>query len=362
LQESESKTESKTTPAASNGRRRRAGAALLILALVSIVAGVRWWLQASSRITTDNAFVEGHVHSVASRVGGMVRRVEVRDNQQVKRGELLLELDRSDYGVRVDAARAALAVTMNETSGDYARVEQSRAELAQSRARLAQAESDLKRGGALFGREVIPREQLERLETARSVAAAQVAEKEENLKRYSAEAGLSSSGSREAKAAQRRAQLEEARLNLSYTRVVAPADGFVTRKGVEPGNYIQPGQPLMALVTLEDAWVTANYKESQLSHVRPGQAVEFSVDAYPGRKFSGRVESIMAGTGAAFSLLPPENATGNYVKVVQRIPVRIAIDKNSDPEQLLRVGMSVVPTIITGRSVKDVLREIMPFH
>ena len=346
---------------AGTGRRKRAGAILFILIAVTAVAGARWWLLAGSRISTDNAFVESHVHSVAARVGGMVRSVAVHENQEVKQGDLLLELDAADYSVKVDGAEAALAVTLNETSGDYARVEQSRAELQQSRARLAQAESDLKRGSALFAREVIPKEQLERLETSRSVAAAQVAEKEENLKRYAAEAGLSASGSREAKAAQRRAQLDEARLQLAYTRIVAPADGYVTRKTVEPGNYIQPGQPLLALVELEQPWITANYKESQLSHVRPGQAVELRVDAYPGRTFTGTVESIMAGTGAAFSLLPPENATGNYVKVVQRIPVRIAIDRQSDPEHLLRVGMSVVPTIMTGRTVRDILSDLNPF-
>jgi len=136
---------------------------------------------------------------------------------------------------------------------------------------------------------------------------------------------------------------------------VAPNDGYVTRRGVEAGNYVQPGQALMAVVSLKDAWITANYKESQLTDVRPGQKVEFTVDSYPGRRFTGQVESVMAGTGAAFSMLPPENATGNYVKVIQRVPVKIAIDKGSDPEHLLRVGMSVVPVILTGRRFTDVI-------
>jgi membrane fusion protein (multidrug efflux system) len=168
-------------------------------------------------------------------------------------------------------------------------------------------------------------------------------------------------GSREAKVAQRQAQLAEAQLHLAYTKVLAPADGYVTRKNVEPGNYLQPGQPVMAIVSLDDAWITANYKESQLTHVRPGQQVRIKVDAYPDKTFSGTVESIMAGTGAAFSLLPPENATGNYVKVVQRIPVRIALDHDSDPDQLLRVGMSVVPTIDTGQNQLAILKGLLPF-
>ena len=130
------------------------------------------------------------------------------------------------------------------------------------------------------------------------------------------------------------------------TPVRAPADGYITRKSVEPGNTRSPGQPLMALVSLGDIWVTANYKESQLTYVRPGQRVEFSVDAYPGHTFTGKVDSIMAGTGSAFSLFPPENATGNYVKIVQRIPVKITLKKGADPEHVLRVGMSVVPMVL----------------
>jgi len=305
--------------------------------------------------------VESHIHAVAARIPGLVKSVTVRDNQLVKKGDLLLEIDPADYHLRVRGAAAALGIATNETSGDYARVDGAKAEVSQSQARLAQAEIDLQRGKALFSREIIPREQLERLVTARTVAAAQLQEKEELLHRVQAEAGLSGSGSAKAKIAQRSAQLDEAALNLSYTRVFAPTDGFITRKGVEPGNYIQTGQPLMAVVALNDAWVTANYKESQLTHVRPGQAVEFTVDAFPGRKFRGTVESIMAGTGAAFSLLPPENATGNYVKVVQRIPVRIAIDPQSDPTHLLRVGMSVVPTVLVKRSLVEIVQELLPW-
>jgi membrane fusion protein (multidrug efflux system) len=343
-------------PAAGNGKRRRAGIILFLLSALIIIAAAWWWIQGISRITTDNAFVESHLYSVSAKVSGRIETVAVQDNQFVHKGDLLCEIELGDYRVKVDAASAALDVTLNETSGDYARVEQSRAELQQSRARILQAESDLKRGKALFAKEVIPREQLERLETGAKIAAAQVEEKEENLKRFQAEAGFSGSGSREAKAAQRRAQLDEAALHLKYTRVTAPADGYVTRKSVEPGNFIQAGQPVMVLVSLDDSWVTANCKESQLEAVRPGQRVEFHVDAYPAKRFTGKVESIMAGTGSAFSLLPPENATGNYVKVVQRIPVRIAIDHLSDPDHLLRAGMSVVPTIFTDRKLSDVLR------
>jgi len=148
---------------------------------------------------------------------------------------------------------------------------------------------------------------------------------------------------------QKEALLEAAQLNYGYTKIYAPADGYVTKKSVELGNQIQAGQPLMAVVDLTDIYVVANYKETQIERVKPGQKVKIKVDTYPGKVFDGKVESIMAGTGAVFSLFPPENATGNYVKVVQRIPVKIVLDKGADSEHVLRVGMSVVPTIIVEK-------------
>ena len=328
-------------------KRRRGGIILLIIIAGGSAFGVRQWLYNQTHIETDNAFIESHVHSVSSRIPAMVKRVAVVDNQFVHKGDLLAELDPSDYQARVKTASATLEMAKNETSGDYAQVESARASIGLATARLDQANLDLKRGETLFAKEVIAREQLDRLYTARRVAQMQLKEAQESEHHAQAVIGVSGSGSREARVAQKQGELETAALNLSYTRILAPVDGYVTKKSVEPGNYLQPGQALLALVTLDDAWVTANYKESQLTEVKPGQRVEFTVDSYPGRSFKGSVESIMAGTGAAFSMLPPENATGNYVKVIQRIPVRIAIDKGSDPNHLLRVGMSVVPTILT---------------
>jgi membrane fusion protein (multidrug efflux system) len=346
---------------AGNGKRKRAGVVLLVLLLVGSILGFRFWVRSKTHVTTDNAFVEAHVHSVSARVPGTIVKVPVRDNQLVKQGDLLVELDAGDYDVRVRNAAAGLAIARNETSGDYAKIEEKKAATTNASARLEQAELDLRRGRALFAREVLPKEQLDRLETVRKATAAQLQEAEEGVRRAQAELGLAGNGGKGARVAQKESQLKEAQLNLSYTRVYAPADGYVTRKSAEPGNNVQAGQPLMAIVALDDAWVTANYKERQLTQVKPGQAVEFEVDTYPGRTFRGRVESIMAGTGAAFSLLPPENATGNYVKVVQRIPVKIVVDKTSDPEHVLRVGMSVVPTIMTGRSLVDILKDLNPF-
>ena len=348
-------------PRSSGNGRRRAGVILLLLVAGGIVCTFWLWGKSKTHVTTDNAFVESHVYSISSRVPGNVARVLVIDNQLVRAGDLLVELDPDDYRVRVANAGANLSIAINETSSNYAQVDAARAALNSDRAKLEQAELDLKRGRVLFKKEVIPKEQLDRLETSRKVAAAKLVETEGSVRRAMAILGLTGAGGKDALIARRKAEVDESRLNLSYTLIYAPADGYITRKSVEQGNNIQAGQPLMALVALNEVWVTANYKESQLTHVAPGQKVEFEVDTYPGRKISGVVESIMAGTGAAFSLLPPENATGNYVKVVQRIPVKIAIDRRSDPQHLLRVGMSVEPTILTGRKLGDILKDLNPF-
>jgi membrane fusion protein, multidrug efflux system len=345
-----------------NGKKRRAMIILLVAVLVCGWFGIRWWIKGKTHIETDNAFIEAKTVSISSKVSGTVKRVLVNDNQHVKKGDLLVELDEVDYQVQVAKAEAGVGVAENETGGEYLKAEGGRATVQSTKARFDQAELDLRRGEALYKREVIPKEQLDRLKTAQRVAESQLKEAQEAYKRALTEAGLAGkAGGNRAKVLQRQAQLREARLQLSYTRIVAPGNGYITRKGVEPGANIQAGQPLMALVPLQDAWITANYKEGQLTHIKPGQKVEFTVDAYPGRTFKGRVDSIMAGTGAAFSLLPPENATGNYVKVVQRIPVKIVIDNNSDPDHLLRVGMSVIPTVLVERSTGDILKGLIPF-
>lgn len=333
-------------PLTKPGKSRKKPLALLSVTIMLCVASsFYWWIDSKKHISTDNAFIEARIIPISSKVPGTVKNVLIHDNQQVKAGEALIELDDVDYKVQVAKAEAGMGLAQNETGADYLKAEGQGASVQTAKARYEQAELDLKRGEALYSREVIPKEQLDRLRTARRVAVYQLKEAEDGLKRFRSEAGLTGQGGNKAKLMQRKAMLDEARLQLSYTRLTAPAEGYITRKNVEPGANIQAGQPLMALVPLKGVWITANYKEGQLGRIKAGQKVSFTVDAYPGRKFSGKVESIMAGTGAAFSLLPPENATGNYVKVVQRVPVKIRIDENSDPEHLLRAGMSVIPTI-----------------
>jgi len=339
------------------------------IAVVGIIIIYFYITYKKTHITTDDAFVEGRIHVIASKIPGTVKVIHVEDNQYVEKGDLLVEIDEIDYEVKVREAESALNAERSKfteilTRIDVAhkqlselqfRVESARANLELQKANLDQAGRDIKRAENLFKNEVISKEQLEKTTTRFDVNSAQVRAAKEQLKQAEAsletqkaiikqeEVALQSQGSL---VKQKEALLKTAELNRSYTKIYAPSNGHITKKSVETGNQIQPGQPLIALVPLNDIWVVANYKETQLEKVKPGQRVRIKVDTYPGKVFEGKVESIMAGTGAAFSLFPPENATGNYVKVVQRIPVKIILDKTTNPDHVLRVGMSVVPTIL----------------
>jgi membrane fusion protein (multidrug efflux system) len=348
-------------PKPAGSRKIKRFVVLFTAILVGGYFGLKMFITSRTHIETDNAFIEARIVPISSKVSGTVARVLVGDNQFVKRGELLLEIDGRDYQFQIAKAAAGVGMAENETGGEQLKADATRAALQSAKARFEQTVVDLNRAEKLFSRDVLPKEQLDRVTTAKKIAEAQLKEAEENLRRDQAEAGLAIKSGSKARILQRKAQLDEAMQQFAYTKVFAPRDGYITRKSIESGVNIQAGQPLMALVPLQEAWITANYKERQITYLKAGQKVDFSVDAYPGKTFSGTVDSIMAGTGAAFSLLPPENATGNYVKVVQRVPVKINIDKNSDPERLLRVGMSVVPVVITGRTSGDVIKELNPF-
>jgi membrane fusion protein (multidrug efflux system) len=358
---------------ANNGKRKTFG--LSILALITIVGiiSVFFYLRyKSTHITTDDAFIDGDIHTIASKINGTVKGVLVRDNQSVKKGDVLVEIDPIDYDVRVKEAQAALNAEKAKLGEVDARIEAAKRQLDDARAKaeairavnelqtanLEQAEKDKARAEILLKKEAMPKERYEKAMTAYKVAVAQVKAANEDLKGHISTVETQKAVIKQAEAAktsqlasvtQREAALETTKLNAGYTRLVAPADGYITRKSVETGNQVQAGQPLMAVVSLDDVHVIANYKETQLEKVRVGQKVEIKVDTYPGKKFKGTVESIMAGTGAVFSLFPAENATGNFVKVVQRVPVKILFDKDADPEHVLRMGMSVEPTIVIER-------------
>jgi membrane fusion protein, multidrug efflux system len=375
-----------------------AGAAVLVLAAAA-VAGYYFFAGWES---TDDAQIDGYVNPISSRIAGYITKVYVDDNQYVKAGTPLAQIDPTDYEVALGSAQATLAndratadasqvnvpiTSITATSGitsaqadvDNARAgisasEKSlagaRAGLVQAQANNAKAQDDVKRYKPLVDRQEIP-EQLyvQAVESANATAAAvevaaasvqadQDAVTQAQGKFDQAVAALESArtGPQQVRIQESRAlaaaaladkskrAVEQAQLNLNYTRIVAPVDGLVAKRSVQVGQYVVAGQQLLAVIPLEDIWVTANFKETQLKNVRPGEQVQIFVDAY-GRDYSGHVESIAGGTGAIFSLLPPENATGNYVKVVQRVPVRLRFDPGQDPDHRLRPGLSVVPKV-----------------
>jgi len=369
----------------------RARAALVVVALAVVVAGLLAWRHLSGRESTDDAQIDGHVNPVAARVGGTVQAVLVSDNQLVEKGTLLVRIDPRDYEVALARAQADLAeneataraarttVPLTSTTagsqeaaadsdlaGAQARLAAAQAQLREAQVRERQTAGDVERFRPLLAKDEISKQQFDAASTAadsarasREAAEAAVRGAEKAIEAARARLAQTRTGreqvdivsaradSAAAKVEMARAALEQVKLNLSYTEVKAPVAGVVSRKTVEVGQVVQPGQPLLALVPLDDVWVTANFKESQLRSIRPGQPVEVAVDAYGGRTFRGRVDSIGAATGSRFSLLPPENATGNYVKVVQRIPVKIVLEPGQNAEHLLRPGMSVVPAVFT---------------
>lgn len=357
------------TESKNNGKRKRVAFITLGLLVVICIAALLFYLKYSAlHISTDDAFIDADIHTVASKISGTVMDVYVKDNQHVKPGDLLLSINPDDYQAKVQEASAALEVNKanhNAAAASYETAKKrldeiilaaaaAKALLMQQQADLKQAERDMKRADELYKINAVSKERQEQTMTAFDVAEARVKAAQDNLAKalssidthkaviIEAEAAVKSQAAEINKS---KAALDTAKLNLGYTKIYASADGIITKRSVQRGNQVQPGQALMAVVPLDNIWVTANYKETQLKKVKPGQKVEIKVDMYPGKKLHGKVESIMAGTGSAFSLFPPENATGNYVKVVQRIPVKIVFDQ-PDSDHILRVGMSVVPTII----------------
>ncbi len=319
-----------------------------VVALAALGFGARQWMFARNHVTSDDAQVEGHIIPLLPRVGGFVAEVRVKDNQHVTAGDTLVVLDDRDLLAHLQKTEADLAVALASV-GSGSRAGQAEAQVAAARARVTQAEqaawkahADLDRYTALAARNVIGGQQLDAAKAAAGAADAQLAVARQDV--AAASAALLAASARVAAA---RATRDAAALQFSYARVVAPATGVVSRKNVEVGELVQTGQPLMSVVPLDDVWVVANLKETEVRDVTPGDPAEFKVDAYPGRRFEGHVESLSPASGARFSLLPPDNATGNFTKVVQRIPVRVALDTPPDSAYVLRPGMSVDVTITT---------------
>jgi membrane fusion protein (multidrug efflux system) len=327
--------------------------AILIAVALVITGGALWWLQARHWESTDDAFIDAHMVRIAPQVAGRVARVLVDDNQEVTAGQLMVELDPAYFQAKLDqavanhaAATGSLEQAKAQEAAASANADQARAEVGVAEANATNAAKQLKRTEPLVERQFASRQQLDNdLASARSTNSNLLASQK---KLAAAEAQLQVAASQidtaKANLKSAMAQEEQARLDLDYTRVVAPEAGRVAHKTVAGGDYVQVGQNLMALVPLR-VWVTANFKETQLDHMRVGQPVEIRIDSYPDKVFHGHIDSFEAGSGTAFSLLPPENATGNYVKVVQRVPVKIVFDEPPDPHFPLGPGMSVVPSV-----------------
>jgi membrane fusion protein (multidrug efflux system) len=265
--------------------------------LAAAIGGGLYLALAAPSVSTDDATMEGHVIPVSAKISGHVARVLIDDNQVVKAGDVLAELDPRDFQTRLDQAKGKVA---------------------SDRAEAAKTDADLKRAQALFARDEASKQDLEHAQAAADAAKADLSQSD--------------------------AALRQAELDLSYTKIAAPESGRVTRKAVEAGAYVSVGQSILALVPAE-SWVVANFKETQLTRMRVGQAAEIRVDAYPDQRLHGHVDSIQDGTGARFSLLPAENATGNFVKVVQRVPVKIVLDDKPAGGRVLAPGMSVEATV-----------------
>ena len=351
-------------PATPPKRRRVSFIVLGVLLLAFATWGIHRYLYSRHHVSSDNAQIDGHITLIAPRVAAFVTRVLVDDNQHVREGDTLLRLDDRDFKVRLAQAQADLqaaeaAVGTRSRAGQaLAQLQATRAEAASEQATVAAAEADYKKAAAdveryrkLAADKIISAQQLDEAEAAYQQAAAKLESARRQASAATSQVSASSAAVRSADAhlAAAEAAVENARLQLSYTTITAPTSGVIAKRTAEAGALVQVGQTLMSVVPDTNIWVTANLKETQLTNVRVGDRVEFSVDAYPGRKFTGRVESLSPATGARFALLPPDNATGNFTKVVQRVPVKIAVEQNPDPVPL-RPGMSVEVSIETGRT------------
>jgi membrane fusion protein (multidrug efflux system) len=336
-------------------RRFRAGLVVGVVMALALIAGAAFYYvkYIAPYEETDDAFIESYVTFISPRVAGPVVKLRVTDNQRVKAGDVLLEIDPRDYQMLVQQATAVLAAASSRVRQaeaqimvDQAKADQQQAAVAAAQAIAQRTEADRARYESVQS-QAVSRSQLDLAKTQASSAGAEVEVARNQAKAALAQVELDRADVQTARAQVQQVQtrLEQAQLQLSYTTVVAPRDGRVTRRTVEQGAYLQTGEALLALVP-DDLWVVANFKETQLEHMRPGQPVLIRVDAYPQHQFKGKVDSLQAGSGARFSLLPPENAVGNYVKVVQRVPVKIIFDEPINLSELdIAPGLSVVPKV-----------------
>ncbi|MHA0914997.1 HlyD family secretion protein [Kosakonia cowanii] len=330
-----------------------------IVVVVMVVAALVWWLLTRNQETTDDAFTDGDAVTIAPKVAGYVTDLRVKDNQRVKKGDLLVVIDPRDATAQRDQAQAQLGLATAQLHQAQAQLALSKvqypAQRDEARAQVLKAKADLANAEAAYKRQrgVDPRATTQQnIDTANAQlrsAQAQLASAQAQLEvaeqvQLQIRQQETNVEAREQQLAQAKAQLETANLNLSWTNVRAPFDGYVTKRNVQNGTLVQAGSALFSLVS-QEVWVTANFKESQLERMRPGNKVTVTVDAWPDLELEGHVDSIQQGSGSKFAAFPSENATGNFVKIVQRVPVKIVIDKGLDPNKPLPLGLSVEPKV-----------------
>jgi membrane fusion protein, multidrug efflux system len=353
-------------PHARSGKARRSRKKTLVIAAAALAAayfGGRKILYGMSHETTDNAQVEGHVVPVLPKVGGFVERVFVSDNQRVSAGDTLFLLDTREFNARLKQAEARLMAAISEARNGSAgaglamaksQEAVSKSNIEAAKAKFDKAAKDVKRFRDLSARDVVTRSQLDAAESAYREAEAALAAAREQAR--GSNFGVAGADARfrlaDAKVLEAQADVEAARLPLDYAVVRAPAAGTIARKNLEVGQFVNPGQPLLSIVDGRNPWIIANFKETQTARLAVGQAARITLDAYPGAAFTGRIESIQEATGARFSLFPPDNAAGNFTKVVQRVPVKILLDADPAGTRSLRPGMSAFVAIATGRDGK----------
>jgi membrane fusion protein (multidrug efflux system) len=308
---------------------------LVLLASSAMVVGPRIWRYLDAYESTDDAQVDGHIASISSRIEGTIEHVSVQDTDYVKAGSLIAQIDPRDAQTALASARANLKQAKAQLGSARADYAASLSKVRQSEATALQARNDADRYESLFKLRVASNS-----EHDDKVRAAAVADATVESDRSSAQAASTVTVSRAAAIDAAQAALDQALLNLQYTRINAPMSGVIGKKTVEDGERVQPGQQLLAIVPLDDIWITANFKETQIRRMRPGQRATIYVDAI-GHEYQGYVEGVGGASGEKYSLMPPENATGNYVKVVQRLPIRIRLKQGQDPDHRLRIGMSV---------------------
>ncbi len=332
---------------------------LVVFVLALVTGGASYWWLTRNEVSTDDAYTSGRTITVAPHVAGYVTELDVNDNEYVHEGQILLRIDPRDYQASRDAAQANVDQAEGQLASAKFAVEvskqnfpgqlkQAQGQLLLAQAQEFRAETDYKRQHTVE-RAATTQQQVDYSTAALDQAKAQVLQAEGQLQQASpVKPQIGTQQTRVTQQAgtleQAKAQLEQASLNLGWTVIRAPHDGWIAQRNVERGAYLQTGQSVFSIVEPE-IWISANFKETQITRLRPGQPVRINVDAYPGMKLRGHVDSIQRGSGAAFSAFPPENATGNFVKIVQRVPVKVVIDEGLDPLLPLPLGASVEPTV-----------------